>query len=76
MKLHISNSQVSVIGKIKETAKIQSAISAMISRLDTDGFMTEDTDEEKYIEIGFGYDMDAHTVDDVKRVWVSVKEGL
>ena len=76
MKIHISNGQVSFEGKSSEEAKIQKAINEMMKATDHEiEYQTQDFDDN-YVEMGFGYDMDSHTVSEVKEIWQKVKKGL
>ena len=76
MKIHISNGQVSFEGKTSEEAKIQSAINEMMKVTDYEiEYQTKDFNDD-YAEMGFGYDMDSHTVAEVKEIWKKVKKGL
>lgn len=79
MKLEVVNSQVSLVGKVKERAKIEATLAAFHEYLYDEpmcsGSVFDNSVEScGLIDIGFGYDQQDFTIATIKDMWKQFKK--
>jgi len=81
MKLEVVSHQVSLVGKNKELAKIESTLAAFAQYLTgeklSSGDVFDNGDEEcDLVDLGFAYSQDEFTIAHIKKEWKEFKKSL
>ena len=78
MKLEITNGLVSLVGKWKELELIEKTLEVLIGYIDDGNHhaIFDNSDIGSAADVGFSYDMDCYTVDDIKDIWRRNKKEI
>ena len=78
MRLEIVSHQVSFVGKFKEEQKIEKALALLADRMciHSPAYFDNSYEPDDYYDLGFAYEQDDWTIENIKHFWREIKKSM